>query len=170
MRATLNVDKKYSNRRIDLYPNQSHESQFFFHKPQVEEEVPLYPNLPHVTRNVPLASAVNEAEPLTQAVELNNLQIYILTFGLNLSHTSTVKTVALLLNADERDDIKAAIITAIIKPTKPVGRTFRTSLPHAKDGKSQWDAELHVGEKSKNFIPVFPLFFTVLYILEQIIC
>ena len=55
-------------------------------------------------------------------------QNYALTFGLNLSHTSTVKIVALLLNADERDDIKVAIITAIIKPTKPTGRTFKTSL------------------------------------------
>ena len=51
-----------------------------------------------------------------------------LTFGLTLSHTSTVKMVALLLKADESDDIKAAIITAIINPTRPTGRIFRTSL------------------------------------------
>lgn len=48
--------------------------------------------------------------------------------GLNISHTSTVKIVALLLKADDRDDMRAAIITAIINPTRPVGRTFNTSL------------------------------------------
>lgn len=44
------------------------------------------------------------------------------------NHTSTVKMVPLLLNTDEREDIRAAIITAIIKPTNPVGSTLRTSL------------------------------------------
>ena len=54
------------------------------------------------------------------------------TMGLKRNHTSTVKMVALLLNADERDDIRAAIITAIIKPTNPIGSTFRTSLQKIK--------------------------------------
>lgn len=36
--------------------------------------------------------------------------------------------VALLLNAEDKDDMTAAIITAIIKPTMPVGRMFNTSL------------------------------------------
>ena len=44
------------------------------------------------------------------------------------NHTSTVKIVALLLNADESDDIRAAIITAIIVPTSPTGSKFNTSL------------------------------------------
>lgn len=52
----------------------------------------------------------------------------IFTFGLNIIHTSTVKIVALLLKADDKDDMRAAIMTAIIKPTRPVGRTFKTSL------------------------------------------
>ena len=56
---------------------------------------------------------------------------------LKRSHTSTVKIVALLLNADERDDIRAAIMTAIIKPTNPIGSTFRTSLPKFKH--KNWD-------------------------------
>ena len=50
------------------------------------------------------------------------------TKGLKRSQTSTVKIVALLLNAEESDDIRAAIMTAIIRPTNPTGRTFRTSL------------------------------------------
>ena len=50
------------------------------------------------------------------------------TIGLKRSHTSTVKMVALLLNAEESEDIRAAIMTAIIRPTIPIGRTFRTSL------------------------------------------
>ena len=37
--------------------------------------------------------------------------------------------VALLLNAEERDDMTAAIITANISPTIPVGRMFNTNLP-----------------------------------------
>ena len=41
---------------------------------------------------------------------------------------STVKIVLELLNAEERDDMRAAIITANIKPTAPDGRMFRTSL------------------------------------------
>ena len=40
--------------------------------------------------------------------------------------------VALLLKAEEREDISAAIITAIIRPTNPVGRTLRTSLLRKK--------------------------------------
>ena len=56
------------------------------------------------------------------------IKVCIFTFGLKRSHTSTVKIVALLLKADESDDIKAAIITAIITPTNPMGRTFRTNL------------------------------------------
>ena len=62
------------------------------------------------------------------------------TLGLKRSHTSTVKMVALLLNAEESEDIRAAIMTAIIRPTIPTGRTFRTSLEsknndcHAKAG------------------------------------
>ena len=36
--------------------------------------------------------------------------------------------VALLLNAEERDDMTAAIITANISPTIPVGRMFNTNL------------------------------------------
>jgi len=50
------------------------------------------------------------------------------TCGRNRTQTSTVKMVALLLNADDNDDINAAIITAIIKPTRPTGRMFSTSL------------------------------------------
>lgn len=44
------------------------------------------------------------------------------------SQTSTVKMVALLLKAEDKDDMRAAIMTAIIKPTRPVGNTFSTSL------------------------------------------
>lgn len=51
-----------------------------------------------------------------------------LTRGLKRSHTSTVKMVPLLLNTEERDDIRAAIITAIINPTNPIGNTLRTNL------------------------------------------
>jgi hypothetical protein len=36
--------------------------------------------------------------------------------------------VALLLKAEDKDDIRAAIMTAIIRPTRPVGNTFSTSL------------------------------------------
>jgi hypothetical protein len=36
--------------------------------------------------------------------------------------------VALLLKAEHKDDIRAAIMTAIIRPTRPDGNTFRTSL------------------------------------------
>ena len=50
------------------------------------------------------------------------------TWGLSRSHTSTVKIVALLLNAEDSDDMTAANMTAIIKPTIPVGRMFKTSL------------------------------------------
>ena len=50
------------------------------------------------------------------------------TRGLKRSHTSTVKMVPLLLNTEERDDIRAAIITAIINPTNPIGNTLRTNL------------------------------------------
>ena len=50
------------------------------------------------------------------------------TLGLKRSQTSTVKMVALLLNAEESEDIRAAIMTAIIRPTIPIGRMFRTSL------------------------------------------
>jgi len=51
-----------------------------------------------------------------------------ITCGLNKIQTSTVKIVALLLKADDNDDIRAAIMTAIIKPTKPTGSIFNTSL------------------------------------------
>lgn len=54
------------------------------------------------------------------------------TCGLIRSQTSTVKIVALLLNAEDREDITAAIITAIMRPTIPVGRMFNTSLPQAR--------------------------------------
>ena len=61
------------------------------------------------------------------------------------NQTSTVKIVALLLNADESDDIRAAIITAIITPTNPTGSTFNTSLEKNKwkikelhDSKFEW--------------------------------
>ena len=50
------------------------------------------------------------------------------TCGLKRSQTSTVKMVELLLNAEESEDIRAAIITAIIKPTNPTGSTLRTNL------------------------------------------
>lgn len=50
------------------------------------------------------------------------------TRGLKRSHTSTVKMVPLLLNTEEREDIRAAIITAIINPTNPIGNTLRTNL------------------------------------------
>jgi hypothetical protein len=36
--------------------------------------------------------------------------------------------VALLLKAEDKDDIRAAIMTAIIRPTRPDGNTFSTSL------------------------------------------
>lgn len=52
----------------------------------------------------------------------------IITCGLSRSQTSTVNMVALLLNAEDKDDMTAAIITAIIRPTMPVGRMFNTSL------------------------------------------
>ena len=55
------------------------------------------------------------------------------TWGLKRSHTSTVKMVELLLKAEEREDIRAAIITAIIKPTNPTGSTFRTNLKKSKE-------------------------------------
>ena len=45
--------------------------------------------------------------------------------------------VALLLNAEERDDMTAAIITANISPTIPVGRMFNTNLP-GKNHISVW--------------------------------
>ena len=69
-------------------------------------------------------------------VELNNYCATIIsvhkqsisTSVLKRSQTSTVKMVALLLNAEESDDMRAAIMTAIIRPTSPTGRTFRTSL------------------------------------------
>ena len=51
-----------------------------------------------------------------------------LTFGLKRSHTSTVNIVALLLNADESEDINAAIMTAIMTPTRPMGSTLSTNL------------------------------------------
>ena len=54
------------------------------------------------------------------------------TLGLMRNQTSTVKIVALLLNADESDDIRAAIITAIITPTSPTGSTFNTNLEKNK--------------------------------------
>ena len=69
---------------------------------------------------------------------LHTISVYITkytcsTIGLKRSQTSTVKMVALLLNAEESDDIRAAIMTAIIRPTIPTGRTFRTSLRSKKD-------------------------------------
>ena len=68
-----------------------------------------------------------------QGGRFREVQLYFLgwltTCGLSLSHTSTVKMVALLLNAEERDDMTAAIITANISPTIPVGRMFNTNLP-----------------------------------------
>jgi len=45
--------------------------------------------------------------------------------------------VALLLNAEDREDMTAAIITAIIKPTNPVGRMFRTSLQKQNEKNSR---------------------------------
>ena len=55
------------------------------------------------------------------------------TWGLKRSHTSTVKMVELLLKAEEREDMRAAIMTAIIKPTNPTGSTFRTNLKKSKE-------------------------------------
>ena len=48
--------------------------------------------------------------------------------GLNSFQISIVKMVLELLNADDNDDMRAAIITASIRPTAPVGRMFSTNL------------------------------------------
>ena len=48
--------------------------------------------------------------------------------GLKTFQISTVKMVLELLKADESEDMRAAIITANIKPTAPVGRMSKTNL------------------------------------------
>ena len=48
--------------------------------------------------------------------------------GLKIFQMSTVKMVLELLKADESDDIRAAIITASIKPTAPEGKISKTNL------------------------------------------
>ena len=41
--------------------------------------------------------------------------------------------VALLLKAEDNDDMSAAIMTANISPTRPVGSTFNTNLTSTKE-------------------------------------
>jgi len=71
-------------------------------------------------------------KPFSKRTRFNNDKLIytadIFTCGLSRSQTSTVNMVALLLNAEDKDDMTAAIITAIIRPTMPVGRMFNTSL------------------------------------------
>ena len=49
-------------------------------------------------------------------------------FGLNSLQMSMVKMVLELLKAEDSEDMRAAIMTASISPTSPVGRISNTSL------------------------------------------
>ena len=51
-------------------------------------------------------------------------------WGRNTRHISIVKMVDELLKADERDDIRAAIMTANINPTSPDGKILSTNLKY----------------------------------------
>ena len=74
----------------------------------------------------------------------NTATCIVLTFGRKRSHTSTVKMVALLLKAEDNEDIKAAIMTAIIRPTTPMGRTLSTSLQQQKSGSNSCNRHITI--------------------------
>ena len=104
---------------------------------------------------------------------LHTISVYITkytcsTIGLKRSQTSTVKMVALLLNAEESDDIRAAIMTAIIRPTIPTGRTFRTSLRSKKDDHQYLSCECFSSIEQYFHVVLFNMLYKVVLTFKSV--